>query len=74
MNKRENKWISVKDALPEKNECVLACYHFGTKIDTTLRFVGALHYYATDEHPHFQGEGKGMSVTHWMPLPELPKV
>lgn len=53
-----NEWISVKDKLPEKGECILAynglivsqCYYIGDGIFTVI-----------------------CGVTHWMPLPEPPK-
>lgn len=63
------EWISVKDRLPHKNMRVLACYTF----DCYMQFVQVLDYYATDKKPHFQHEGDGMRVTHWMPLPQPPK-
>ena len=63
------EWVSVKDSLPHKNMRVLACYTF----DGYMQFVQVLDYYATDKKPHFQHEGDGMRVTHWMPLPEPPK-
>ena len=63
------EWISVKDRLPHKNMRVLACYTF----DGYMQFVQVLDYYATDKKPHFQHEGDGMRVTHWMPMPQPPK-
>ena len=64
------EWISVKDALPEHDEKVIAYYGFGT---CNLRFVGVLDYYAHDPEPHWQHESTGLSVTHWMPIPDPPK-
>lgn len=63
------KWIPVTERLPHKNMRVLACYTF----DGYMQFVQVLDYYATDKKPHFQHEGDGMRVTHWMPLPKPPK-
>ena len=67
------EWISVKDRLPEKDGRYLCNYHFGDY--PKMRFTQVLDYYATDIVPHFQhtlGDGS-MKVTHWMPIPELPK-
>lgn len=37
-------------------------------------FFMVLRYYIVDKNPHFQHESEhGMKVTHWMPLPALPK-
>ena len=57
------QWISVKDRLPDNEERVLvtvASDKSDTKIDT-------------DRMVYRQWVRWGMSVTHWMPLPELPK-
>ena len=68
------EWISVKDALPENEREVLARYGFTSGDgDPGMHFTGVLQYYAFDPQPHFQHEGTGLRVTHWMPLPEPPK-
>ena len=62
-----DRWISVKDRLPEIGKVVLA---FGTRSATTGMFQGASSYRPdiwmwknhTPKH-----------VSHWMPLPEPPK-
>ena len=66
------KWISVKDRLPEKDSRVLVyfrsdknggiddCYFSGMR----NRFVL---YHTFEEVPD------GITITHWMPLPEPPK-
>ena len=48
------EWISVKDRLPESDEKVLCCYHFGE--NSNMPFISVLDYYATDPIPHFQHE------------------
>lgn len=56
------QWISVKDRLPNEEERVLVAVDSDksyTKIDT-------------DRMIHRQWVRWGMSVTHWMPLPEPP--
>ena len=57
------QWISVKDRLPDNEERVLVAVDSDksyTKIDT-------------DRMVCRQWVRWGMSVTHWMPLPEPPK-
>ena len=59
----EVKWISVKDRLPKNEERVLVAVDSDkstTKIDT-------------DRMVYRQWVRWGMSVTHWMLLPELPR-
>ena len=70
------RWIPVTERLPEEDCHVLAYYGFN-RGDGHLRmmFMQVLDYYAHDPRLHFQHEGLyGMTVTHWMPLPEPPKV
>ena len=57
------QWISVEDRLPDNEERVLVAVDSDksyTKIDT-------------DRMVYRQWVRWGMSVTHWMPLPEPPK-
>ena len=58
------EWISVKDRLPEDQEEVLVC----TRSKNGIRNIDK-GYMAID---HFIHRGRA-EVTHWMPLPELPK-
>lgn len=60
---QEVKWISVKDRLPENEERVLVAVD-SDKSDTKID---------TDRMVYRQWVRWGMSVTHWMPLPELPQ-
>lgn len=59
------EWISVKDRLPEENKRVL----FVDKESwiTTGFFTGMAFEYS-------HGEEIGLELTHWMPLPEPPKI
>lgn len=60
---REEKWISVKNRLPEKQQRVIVrCKTVGTTVGWIM-FDG----WVTD-----LGDG-GDTVTHWMPLPEPPE-
>ena len=63
------KWISVDDKLPEFCVSVLArCFHHGKWMilvcHTSKEHIGEWY---TDEVCQW------VKVTHWMPLPELPK-
>ena len=69
------RWVSVTERLPEENCQVLAYYGFNRGDgDLGMMFMQVLDYYARDPKPHFQHEGlNGMTVTHWMQLPEPPE-
>lgn len=63
-----NDWISVKDRLPENNErvfafCIDLCVH-----DVVWSWSDDCWYNIADDLTYNEG-----LVTHWMPLPELPK-
>ena len=69
-----DKWISVKDRLPEAerekfrgeykdDELEVNCMLKGAKIATTLYYDGI---------GFKDGSGVHYTVTHWMPLPEPP--
>ena len=63
-----NDWISVKDRLPKNNERILAwckdyCIH-----DVVWDWPGCSWFDEVTGVEH-----KELFVTHWMPLPELPK-
>lgn len=57
-------WTSVRDGLPEDQEEVLVC----TLSKNGMRNIDK-GYMAID---HFIHRGRAQ-VTHWMPLPEMPK-
>ena len=58
-----SKWIPVTERLPENGQTVLA-YYQDTSIDTT-RYSNGFSMVLSN--------GAFVRVTHWMPLPELPK-
>ena len=63
------RWIPVTEKLPEhSNGHVLVTD--GERIKISCR--NAFYSTAMGETRCAQGYGAGMSVTHWMPLPELP--
>lgn len=74
-----NNWISVKEDKKPRHlqECLIA-FVYGDD-DSDRHFYGVERYYAFDgnglvDRPHFGNEGvEGMRVTHWIPIPKLPK-
>lgn len=60
---RGPKWISVKDRLPEDDDDVLILI-YGKIIGVGYRINGKWKSIA---------KAKAPVVTHWMPLPEMPK-
>ena len=56
------QWISVKDRLPNENTRVLVYAKQGCYMNLRVDYIcnGGMWFYS-------------MMVTHWMPLPELPK-
>lgn len=80
------EWISVKDRLPNKNGKYLCCkdsfwggeyiaiYSFATnlyKVDKyDFKGMKRAGWYDYDSE---WGYGEMHGVTHWMPLPQLPK-
>ena len=69
------RWIPVTERFPEDDRQVLAYYGFDHGDGYLgMMFVQVLDWFGHDPKPHFQHEGlNGMTVTHWMPLPEPPK-
>ena len=72
-NKIEGEWISVDERLPEES----SYYYVKTKAGTLLSM-----YYSTkynmfnvyDWNSIAQSKAYNIKVTHWMPLPEAPKM
>lgn len=72
---RKQEWTSVDERLPTEQEEVLAYYGFDNgKGDLGMMFMGVLPYFYHDKKPHFHHEDLRLRVTHWMPLPEDPKM
>jgi hypothetical protein len=65
------KWISVEDRLPDKNDDVLCSRgnHIGALMDV-YTYVGDYKWCDTYGY-RISTEDEG--ITHWMPLPEPPK-
>ena len=67
----DNGWISVKDRLPDDKERYLICTEDG-RID--IAYYQPIGDKFSDYEPFWQGSCRlTTSVTHWQPLPELPK-
>ena len=64
---QEDKWINIKDRLPDKTDHYLVAYHlFKHKLSVTKAYyiLGAgWDYY----------DGYNNDITHWMPIPLPPK-
>lgn len=59
------KWISVKDKLPEFGKDVLVIEDGSVKVAQYCKqFMSSRTYWTTDY---------GRLITHWLPIPELPK-
>ena len=74
------EWISVAKRLPKANEECLVVAKVGnrTVIDMAER-VRCIDIYTKEtiyvwEIMHDWDEGEGCEITHWMPLPEPPKM
>jgi hypothetical protein len=82
------EWISVKDRLPEKDGKYLCIRHRKNGIRQFIEVYSfAKNLYKVDEYDFGNHKGKSgfysydsewgylhqTDVTHWMPLPELPK-
>jgi hypothetical protein len=68
-----NKWISVEEALPKYNQRVLVVCtnqeNFMQEHVSICTFWGDNHLGIPRPYPMWSGK---KTVTHWMPLPELP--
>ena len=59
------KWIPVTERLPDTEDRVLVC----CKTKKGLQTINMAYLFNGTWH----GQGSMSGVTHWMPLPELPK-
>ena len=61
----QRNWINVKDKLPEFGKDVLVIEDGSVKVAQYCKqFMSSRTYWTTDY---------GRLITHWMPIPELPK-
>lgn len=64
-----DRWINVKDRLPEDAGLYFCFAKVGPKRDAILSGI-----FSFSNHFGFTfRDNKAVTVTHWMPLPELPK-
>ena len=76
----ENKWISVDERLPEPSENCLVAAKVGDRVVIDLGSLVPGFDYTTNECccewmiTNDWDEGEGCEITHWMPLPEPPKM
>lgn len=68
--KGENvKWISVEEELPQKRDYYL-CLENGEGLPRVYSWYESKKYFETGTYDWCH---KAEKVTHWMPLPELPR-
>ena len=75
MRNNMNKWISVKDQLPEEDTPVIVTYIGGVSGKPHSDVLGAVRdgvWYWYDGFPIEVSKEITVEVTHWMPLPEPP--
>ena len=62
--RKQSEWISVDERLPEREG-----YYLTSTIRGVIMIGPFFSYYASNDKPQFKYD-----VTHWMPLPEAPKM
>lgn len=70
------KWISVKDRLPKsefKSHYVSVLAYGKDKMDHTTFIGNADYFYPENYWTSHDCCGHELDITHWAPLPELPK-
>jgi hypothetical protein len=60
-----SEWISVKDRLPKVGERVIVVYEYEAN---PKKYVGVAQYFSD-----FWPWKEDRVITHWMPLPDVPK-
>ena len=69
---RKQEWISVAERLPEESGYYLT-YHNG--VTSALEYsVRHKLFNAADDLPEAFSKEHSLTVSHWMPLPEAPKM
>lgn len=70
----DRKWIKIEDQLPKDGERVITYFeHTGIEISTYKNLVGGKDEVFGDNMFHNHSGWLTDDVTHWMPLPEIPK-
>ena len=77
---RKQEWIRVDERLPEPSVECLVTAKVGNRMVVDLGERVLCFDYRTKEHNYEWSmtndwdEGEGCEITHWMPLPEAPKM
>ena len=77
---KQSEWISVDERLPEPNEKCLIAAKWGDRVVIDLgELVPSFDIITKEESydwliTYDWDEGEGFEITHWMPLPEAPKM
>lgn len=71
----KSPWISVKDDLPCNHDELLKSQNSYRTKAVIVRFDNNMHgfLYMTKIHNKWEWFDKIKGITHWMPIPELPK-
>lgn len=68
---KDTGWVSVKERLPEEEICVLVTD--GEHIEIASYIIISSYGKTEWTINSFFDDITGVEITHWMPLPELPK-
>lgn len=70
-------WINARDRLPENDRCVLVIVNGTHGNGTWMDAYELASYYPEgwffDSIPDYEPGHGGLTVTHWMPLPDKPR-
>ena len=71
----KSPWISVEDDLPCNHDELLKSHKSYRKKSVIVRFDNNMHgfLYMSKIHNKWEWYDKIKGITHWMPIPELPK-
>ena len=69
----QSRWIPVTKRLPECSEDVLVCYKDGEDYSICCGFLDMGAWYFDFSFYEYGDYVEIENVTHWMPLPEVPK-
>ncbi len=71
----EDKWISVKDKLPQKDgNSHIYCLVYDTYDGIIVRPFNEYHFcWDQEDADDYYTDAQGGKITHWQPLPEPPK-
>ena len=69
--RKQSEWISVEERLPEENGRYLVCVNVSHLAFTNLTIIAVMEY---GKKHGFYLYSEDEPVTHWMPLPEAPKM